>query len=879
MTKKRELRGLLGSIPMPLAQLGKRALNAPAGIERHNAAFYMLEATLKLAAAGRICLWIKDGLVDPSTRPADQARVAQSLQSLALPSLGHWFGYLRDVSDALDKAPSTNGRALAAPAKRIGQTPKEWKAVPAFARASVEAGAVKPEIGKNGEKRGILGFFEVLVGYRNEVIGHGAQREQKFYSELGELLLEAAAEIFSVPELFAGLHLAVARIELEEQKVKTTFKDLTGLAALPLDDSADGATAGHLYLLGEGSRIGLYPLVRYEEVDGVERFAFLNKTAGAKKGEAGDIKRVELLDYVTGESAPDAEAVHPMNAMLGQLRMGETTVAPPAEAKPDEVKAEEPAQVPVEGQKPAPKSKPWLLPVVAVLGFGLLAVIAYGAATREDPSRQDWSGARSADSSAAGTTKSSPANNTKATPRAPAASAPSAVTAQASATQPKIEWSHGLGGEGLDTVKSVVSGKDHVFAVVETTGKVVLPTKDPYQSIGKRDAIVFALSPSGSVEWATPLSNHDDLDIRLLRVAKNGHPIVGGLFAKKLTIGSKTVEALADWGYFLAELDAANGEVQTLRSFANQELSLFAGQIDLAVTESGDWVVGGAFGGKLDVGCGAMTAEGLLDAFVATLDPAGKCRWAKRFGDFGLQSVESVGVDVSGDIVLAGGVSGTLDFGGQTVSSSGGINAFVAKLDSKGEHKWSHSFGSGMFLQAGGRVATHLLGSVFMAGWFEGTVDFGRGPVTAKDGHDIYLLHFDPNGKLRFAKQLPVVRAPCSPNECYVDELAVGLSASGAPTLFFPFSGSFALGNGQALTSAGGTDFAFVTLDVDGNITHALQLGDETDQCTSPRCWATSTHDPKGKLLLGGGFYKTLPPTSLKSESELDGFVLSIRTD
>ena len=51
-------RPLLHSLPLPLAQLLLRALNAKSAIEQHHCAYYLLEASIKLAAAARAGAWL-----------------------------------------------------------------------------------------------------------------------------------------------------------------------------------------------------------------------------------------------------------------------------------------------------------------------------------------------------------------------------------------------------------------------------------------------------------------------------------------------------------------------------------------------------------------------------------------------------------------------------------------------------------------------------------------------------------------------------------------------------------------------------------------------------------------------------------------------------
>ena len=107
-----DLRHLLSEVPLPLAQLGKRALNARGAAERHAGAFYVAEATLKLAASARIGLWLQ-------TACEPGGKLAASLEALALPSLGHWCGFLREVGQGLAKSEAAQGKTLADTAKQL----------------------------------------------------------------------------------------------------------------------------------------------------------------------------------------------------------------------------------------------------------------------------------------------------------------------------------------------------------------------------------------------------------------------------------------------------------------------------------------------------------------------------------------------------------------------------------------------------------------------------------------------------------------------------------------------------------------------------------------------------------------------------------------
>ncbi|MEP7119372.1 MAG: serine/threonine-protein kinase [Byssovorax sp.] len=310
-------RELLQTLPLPLAQLLRRALNGKSAAERHHGAFYLAEGTLKIASAARVGLWMDRALVPGGD-------LARKLEALVLPSLGHWCEMLRELTLALSKRPDVALLPPLCDAAALARKRPEWAHVAALCRRGVEVEIFGEEPAKQALRRGTLGFFDLVVAYRNVVIGHGAQRTSAFYEELARLLLDAVVEVLADPALLGGLELAQARLELDGETSHTTWYALTGLAGLPRDDDAGDAVPGHLYLIGPGARVPLHPLLVYRQEDelGREQVGFLNKAARKRpdrEGVAGAVQRAEYLDYASGQTLDDVDARAALTALLARL--------------------------------------------------------------------------------------------------------------------------------------------------------------------------------------------------------------------------------------------------------------------------------------------------------------------------------------------------------------------------------------------------------------------------------------------------------------------------------------------------------------------------------------------------------------------------------
>lgn len=330
---KSNTRNLLQTLPYPLAVLVLRALNSKSAPERHHSAYYLAECALKLAAAARVGVWLEyagmlGGAEDKPKPQTFDKDIARRLEALVLPSAGHWCEILREVSRNLADRKDAALVPLAPETRDLSRTPSTWTAMRAFAERAIAEECIPSDSSRQSLKRGALGFFDIIVAYRNEVIGHGAQRTNAFYEALGELLLAATCEVLSSHALFGGMELVHARFAhgASGDQADVRFQSLTGTATVPTDAPAHGAAAGRLYLIGPAGRICLHPLVVLQPDDefGRDRIGFLNRTIRrTKKGSDGgveEIRRVDYLDYASGQALAGVDARAAMADLLGKLR-------------------------------------------------------------------------------------------------------------------------------------------------------------------------------------------------------------------------------------------------------------------------------------------------------------------------------------------------------------------------------------------------------------------------------------------------------------------------------------------------------------------------------------------------------------------------------
>ena len=159
--------------------------------------------------------------------------------------------------------------------------------------------------------------------------------------------------------------------------------------------------------------------------------------------------------------------------------------------------------------------------------------------------------------------------------------------------------------------------------------------------------------------------------------------------------------------------------------------------------DAGDVALTGRFTNSISFGGSSLSSAGGDDAFLAKLSgSSGGHVWSKRFGGTGADNGGGVSMDASNNVAVTGYFSGTVDFGGGGLSASS-IDVFVAKYTSSGAHTWSRKYGAAS-QQLGSGVAMARTGNVSVTGFFASTVDFGTGPLTSLGVNDASVASIGP---------------------------------------------------------------------------------------------------------------------------------------
>jgi hypothetical protein len=245
----------------------------------------------------------------------------------------------------------------------------------------------------------------------------------------------------------------------------------------------------------------------------------------------------------------------------------------------------------------------------------------------------------------------------------------------------------------------------------------------------------------------------------------------------------------------------------------------------------------------VDFGGGVLTSAGGDEVFVVKFDPAGNHLWSKRFGDSNHQYSQNVSVDRWDNVLLSGQFYGTIDFGGGVLTSAGNNDIYIAKFDAAGNHIWSQGWGDAS-KQYGHCTITDGSGNVFLVGEFQGTVNFGGGPLTSAGDYDAYVAMFDAAGSHIWSRGFG--------DPTHQRAISAAVDGAGNVVITGDFQGAVDPGGG-ALASAGSDDVFTAKYDAAGNHMWSHRYGDAGSQIGE--CVAL---DNSANVLLTGYFQGNL---------------------
>ncbi|HEX2691962.1 MAG TPA: SBBP repeat-containing protein, partial [Kofleriaceae bacterium] len=314
----------------------------------------------------------------------------------------------------------------------------------------------------------------------------------------------------------------------------------------------------------------------------------------------------------------------------------------------------------------------------------------------------------------------------------------------------KIVWGKTFGAGRDDVANGVAVRGDRVVVVGQFLDKLEIG-EFSHPAAGSDDMFVAAFNRAGEPEWLWTAGGIDSDGANAVAATPDGGWLVGGSFSQTAEFGDVTLKSRGGTDAMLVKL-AANGDLEWVKQFGGRYADTIS---HLAVDARGNIYVQGVFRDTADWGGTPLTAHGGSDndIVLAKYDANGDPLWSQNFGNAFNDVAGGLTVDPAGNITMVGSFDKRVSFGpGDDHTSLGESDAFVARYTTDGKLVWAHSYGAEREDIAFG-VAADAAGNTVTVGWFQGSVDFGKGALVSKGNKDVFALKLDANGGLVWAQR------------------------------------------------------------------------------------------------------------------------------
>ncbi len=439
------------------------------------------------------------------------------------------------------------------------------------------------------------------------------------------------------------------------------------------------------------------------------------------------------------------------------------------------------------------------------------------------------------------------------------------------------EWARRIGGD--ETSKNVNMGTGNTVdskSNVFVTGAYqgdIHLGSTKLTAVGGYDIYITKLDESGNFQWAIGAGSSGSDFGYALTVDNQDNVYAVGSFTNSVTLGSTTLTSKGSSDIFVCKLDNATGKVLWAKRMGGS-----GGDEGMCIRAdgSGNIFVSGYYTNSGDFGTVSLTSYGGQDAFIAKLNGNGDVQWAKSVGGTGADGNGNGGVAVNnkGEIFLTGTYSGTATLGTLNLTSSGKDDIYVAKLDQSGNFTWASSLGGPGSEMIGG-IATDGSGNVFLAG----TADGGAFQTITFGTIKITSFSYDVFVcKLDNSGKFVWAKIMGGVNQDSDGE-AIAVDSKGNVYATGYFTGTFNVSTKYILTAANQWDVFVIKMDNAGDVTWAGGMGG--------RLWEVGegiTVDAKDNIYVSGYFQDSVDfnpgqvVRNLTAKASYDAFVVKFST-
>ncbi len=280
--------------------------------------------------------------------------------------------------------------------------------------------------------------------------------------------------------------------------------------------------------------------------------------------------------------------------------------------------------------------------------------------------------------------------------------------------------------------------------------------EDHRQVLNEKQAMLIIVGPDGEYLGTDEWGAAGDDYLRVIEIDSDDNVFIGGFFMYNVDFDpgeDSSLQSGETGKEFIVKLDSSGAFVWVnVTDTSESKSSPPRGVTSMNADRSGNLYVTGSYNHESYDNYGRLDFTISRDApFLRKLNSTGREVRYTRLGTFPFDS--RVVLDSEGSAYITGGAKREqkLDPEGEGIqfNSVGGTDLFLMKYDAEGDLQWFKSWGS-LHHDVGTGIEIGEDGSIFVAGWMKGLIEFGIDGETVElesnGGSDMFLMRVGSDG-------------------------------------------------------------------------------------------------------------------------------------
>ena len=370
------------------------------------------------------------------------------------------------------------------------------------------------------------------------------------------------------------------------------------------------------------------------------------------------------------------------------------------------------------------------------------------------------------------------------------------VCQQLTLSAPK--WGDDIGGSDSSAViGQKIDSQNNIYVTGFFRGTVDFDPSSGVKSLsstnGSIDTYVAKYDTNGSLIWVVSMGGSGTDKPNGIDIDSHGNIAITGQY-KSPTMdadpGAGGFNLVNSGGFdmFLINLDS-NGNFLWAKSIGGSGDD-YGNKI--AIDKSGNRILAGQFQSSITVGSNTYATTGTFNGLVVKYDASGNLLWSFNLGLTGDNGVHNVLVDANGNIIIAGTVSGMVNFNPLGTANNlavAGSASYIAKYTSAGQLTWVQSI-NGNVVNNSIAMSIDQSGNIYTTGPFTALLAFNASVTLSSFGaQDNFLARYNSAGALQFAKD--IARGNTAKTKTIATSIVAGSDGNVYLTGYFSGSANF----------------------------------------------------------------------------------------